>query len=304
MKFKNFFEYKKYNIPWWQSPQFVFFVLGVLIILAILVSFLVGRNYLSFEYLFLIISGTTIILLCLSYLIVNSFQNLVEANIMKTEFMDIISHQLKSPLTNLKWLTEIALKEDGIGNRAEEYFEIIRDQNERMLNAINNMLIASRFEKGKVFLNKEKINLKEITEKIIKKLNFKIKANNLKIELNSDDDYEIVADSYYIGQVIENLLDNAINYSKGGGRIEIKIKKIDHKIRYSVKDEGVGIPKKDQNKIFQKFFRSSNILKYQTQGLGLSLFIVKLIIARLKGKVGFKSKENKGSIFWFELPIK
>lgn len=304
MKFKNFFEYKKYNIPWWQSPQFVFFVLGVLIILAILVSFLVGRNYLSFEYLFLIISGITIILLCLSYLIVNSFQNLVEANIMKTEFMDIISHQLKSPLTNLKWLTEIALKEDGIGNRAEEYFEIIRDQNERMLNAINNMLIASRFEKGKVFLNKEKINLKEITEKIIKKLSFNIKANNLKIELNSDDDYEIVADSYYIGQVIENLLDNAINYSKGGGRIEIKIKKIDHKIRYSVKDEGVGIPKKDQNKIFQKFFRSSNILKYQTQGLGLSLFIVKLVIARLKGKVGFKSKENKGSIFWFELPIK
>lgn len=276
----------------------------MLIILAILVSFLVGRNYLSFEYLFLIISGTTIILFCLSYLIVNSFQNLVEANIMKTEFMDIISHQLKSPLTNLKWLTEIALKEDGIGNRAEEYFEIIQDQNERMLNAINNMLIASRFEKGKVFLNKEKINLKEITEKIIKKLNLKIKANNLKIELNSDDDYEIVADSYYIGQVIENLLDNAINYSKGGGRIEIKIKKIDHKIRYSVKDEGVGIPKKDQNKIFQKFFRSSNILKYQTQGLGLSLFIVKLVIARLKGKVGFKSKENKGSIFWFELPIK
>lgn len=305
MNLKNLFEfnYKKYNVPWWQSPQFVFFCLGCLIIASILISFFVGRNYFPFEYLFLIICVITILLFCLSYIVVNSFQNLADANLIKTEFMNIVSHQLKTPLTNIKWLTEIAKKDKDTGKDIGEYFELVGEQNERMLNMINNMLIATRFEQNRISFNNEKIDIKELTEKVIREISYKIRANNVNLKINFDENFKIFGDYFYLKQVIENLLDNAIDYSKNGGNIYIEAKKKDGNLIFSVKDEGVGIPDKDKDKIFQKFFRSSNILKYQTQGLGLSLFIVKLIISQLGGKVGFKSKEGKGSIFWFELPL-
>ena len=86
--------------------------------------------------------------------------------------------------------------------------------------------------------------------------------------------------------------------------IRIRLSKKDNDIHFSIKDNGVGIPKKDQKYIFQKFFRSENIVRYQTQGSGLGLYISKAIINRAKGKIGFESEEGKGSTFWFTLPIK
>lgn len=295
--------YKRYNISIWQYPPFVFFVLGLIIIGVIVFTYFIGTRYLEPQYVSLIVIVVAIVLLSLDYIIVNSFQKLADANLMKSEFMNIVSHQLKTPLTNLKWIVDLAIREKDV-EKNRYSFNIIKEQNERMLKLINNMLIASRLEQKRWFLKKEIVDLKEIVEKIIQKLEFIAKSNNIKIDKDLENVPKISIDSQKISQVIENLIDNAIQYSKGGEKITIKLKNKKNIIKFIVIDRGVGIPKDEQKNIFEKFFRSKNALRFQTQGLGLSLFIVKSIIDQLKGKVGFKSKEGRGTTFWFELPIK
>lgn len=302
-KINIFSDYKKYNLPLFEYPPFIFFVLGCFIVAAILIAYYVGNRYLEPEQLSLVVMGIAVILLVLNYIIVNSFQNLAEANLLKSEFMNIVSHELKTPLTNLKWTIDLAISE-GCEGKNKEYFEVIRTQNERMLKLINNMLMASRIEQKRWSPKEEKVDLKEVVEKVIKKLDPLIKSSNVKIEFSSKKVPKIITDPQAVEQVIENLLDNAVGYSKGSDIVKIFLEKDKKMIKFSVLDKGVGIPKEEQKKIFGKFFRSSNIFRYQTKGLGLSLFIVKAIINELKGKVGFTSKENKGSTFWFLLPLK
>ncbi|PIP18384.1 MAG: hypothetical protein COX42_01175, partial [Parcubacteria group bacterium CG23_combo_of_CG06-09_8_20_14_all_35_6] len=101
-----------------------------------------------------------------------------------------------------------------------------------------------------------------------------------------------------------NILDNAIRYIKGNGKIEVILKKEANKLCLEIKDNGVGIPKEDQKYIFQKFFRASNASKIQAQGSGLGLYIAKSIIEKSGGKIYFVSRENEGSVFTINLPIK
>jgi len=103
--------------------------------------------------------------------------------------------------------------------------------------------------------------------------------------------------------LLHNLIDNAIKYTKKEGLVKIRLTKKRKSIRCEIEDNGVGIPEIDKKNIFEKFFRSQNIMKYQTIGSGLGLFIAKSVIEISNGKIGFWSRENKGTTFWFELPI-
>ena len=166
------------------------------------------------------------------------------------------------------------------------------------------MIIVSRIEQGKLPPRKERIFLKDLIEKIIKEMEIFVQAANVKVEFKAEKNLpQILTDSSQLKLVIENLLNNAVRYAKGKGKIEINLEKKDKNLHFEIKDKGVGIPKNDQKYIFQKFFRSANALRHQTEGSGLGLFIAKSIIEKLKGKIGFKSQEDVGSTFWFTLPI-
>ena len=103
--------------------------------------------------------------------------------------------------------------------------------------------------------------------------------------------------------MIENFLDNATRYIKDSGKVEILLEKRGQNLYFEIKDNGVGIPQEDQKYILQKFFRSENVMRHQTQGSGLGLYISKAIVRRLGGKVGFRSKEGEGTTFYFTLPM-
>ena len=153
-------------------------------------------------------------------------------------------------------------------------------------------------------IKREKISIEPIIKKLISRFKPFVLASNIEIKFEAGENLpQVFTDAHQIEIVIENLFDNAIRYAKGGGEIKIKLEQRDKTLYFEIKDTGVGIPKDDQKFIFQKFFRSENAIRQQTQGSGLGLFIAKSIIERFHGQIGFESEENKGSTFWFTLPI-
>lgn len=298
----------KYGVSLWQCPQFLFLIMGVVIIGSTLAAYAIGSRYIEEpQIVALIVLVVTAVLFMVAASITRSFERLAEANRMKSEFVSVVSHQLRSPLSNFRWAIEL-LMSGRIGQIEEkqlEYFKILKENSNRMKELVSDLLTVSRIETAELPTKKEECHLEDIIKDFIKEFQLFATASNVEIafkpQLNLP---KVLVDASQIKLVIENLLDNAIRYIKEPGKVEIRLERQNEQLYFEIKDTGVGIPKDDQKYIFQKFFRSENIMRHQTQGTGLGLYIARAIIEKLGGKIGFKSQEGKGSTFYFTLPIK
>jgi len=303
-----FAQCKKYGLSLWQCPQFLFLAMGLIIAITAITSYAIATRYIADPQLVaLMVLIIATILFIIATIITRSFERLAEANRMKSEFISVVSHQLRSPLSNLGWAIELLMsgRLGKIEEKQTEYFKILKENSARMGELVSDLLTVSRIETTKFPLKKQEFSLEDLIKELISKFEPFAKASNVEIKFLAEENLpKIFTDPSQIRLVIENLLDNAIRYIKERGQVEIKLKKRDKNLYFEVKDNGVGIPKEDQKYIFQKFFRSENILRYQTQGSGLGLYISKAIVERSGGKIGFKSEEGKGSTFWFTIPIK
>ncbi len=300
---------KRYSLSLWQCPQFLFLLMGAVIIVTAITTYIIGTRYITNpDTVSLIVLVITVILFILTFSITRSLEGLAEANHLKSEFISIVSHQLRAPLSNSKWALEL-LTSGRCGNfegKQEEYMKILTDNTKRMGELVSSLLMVSRIEQGRLPLLKSEFSLGDLAEEVISEFKPVASSSNIEITLKvvKAPLPKAFGDSAQLKLVAENFIDNAVRYTKGEGKVEVVIEKKGKSLLFSVKDGGVGVPKEDQKHIFQKFFRSSNVLKYQTQGSGLGLYIAKSIVEKSKGRIGFKSEENKGSTFWFTIPIK
>ena len=300
---------KQYGLGMWRCPQFLFLLMGSVIIITALITYFLGTRYIADPgTVSLIVLILTIILLVLTFSITRSLEGLAEANRLKTEFISIVSHQLRSPLSNLKWALEILVsgRFGKIDGKPAEYLQILSDNTKRMGELISSLLIVSRIDQGRLPIHNAEFPLSDLVKEAIAEFKPIALASNIEIVLETVKPNlpQAFGDPSQLKIVIENFIDNAVRYTKGAGKIVAAIVPKRDKLLFSVKDGGVGIPKEDQKHIFQKFFRSGNVLKYQTQGSGLGLYIAKSIVEKSGGKIGFKSEQDKGSTFWFTIPIK
>ncbi len=307
-KFNIIGQCRSYGLSAWQCPQFLFLIMGVFIILSSVVSYLIGVSYFADpEIAAFIVIVITAALFVISFATTRSFERLAEASRMKSEFINVVSHQLRSPLTNLKWTVDL-LSSDRIETsiqKKEEYLAVLQENVNRMLELVNDLLIVSKIEQGIFPQRKQEISAADIFSEMIYGVKVYAEALNIKINFQPQNNLpKIFIDPSYLKLIAENLLDNAIRYSKGGGEVDIKIEQRGSKLFFRVKDAGIGISEKDRNLIFQKFFRGENVLRKQTQGSGLGLFVVKSMIEKSGGKIWFESEEGKGTAFYFFLPIK
>jgi len=298
---------RRYGLSLWQCPQFLFMVMGGIILLTTIISYLIGARYVAdpelVSLVVLIIAG---FLFIIAFAITRSFEKLAEASKLKSEFINIVSHQLRSPLTNIKWTFEVLASEEFDVPKAkqDEYFVNVKENIARMVELIDDLLIVSKLEEGVLSLAKTELDLADLIKNMVSQYNVFAEASDIKLSFKVDDSIpKAFADASMLKLVIENLIDNAIRYTKGGGSIDIKIKEEQNYLLCSIKDQGVGIPEKEQKHIFQKFFRAGNALKQRTRGSGLGLYVCKLIINKSGGKIWFESTENKGTTFYFTLPI-
>ncbi len=299
---------KKYGLSIWQCPQFLFLIMGIVIMITAVVTYALGTRVAADpETVLLIVMALTVVLFVITFSMTRSLEGLAEASRLKSEFISIVSHQLRSPLSNLKWALEFLMsgRLTKIDGKQAEYFKILKDNTARMGELVADLLTVSRIEQGRLPIKKTEFSLQDLAKEIISEFEPQALVANVTVKLEVSENLpKILADRSRIKVVAENFLDNAIRYVKDRGEVVIKIVKKNSSLVFSVKDNGVGIPKEDQKHIFQKFFRSKNILKYQTQGSGLGLYIAKSIIQISKGKIGFTSEEDKGSTFYFTIPIK
>ena len=238
-------------------------------------------------------------------LIIRQIKELPKIDRLKDEFVSLVSHQLRSPLTSMKWEVELLQSKD-FGELNERQKDTLRDlatSTEHLNVLVGELLDISRIESEKLQVNLQAVNLIEIAKDILKELNPQVIKKSLRLKIGFIDVMpNISADPLLVRQILLNLLSNAIKYTPINGTVEISVGYDDFNARVVVCDSGIGIPKEDQKRIFNRFFRASNI-DPKIQGSGLGLNLAKSLVGLMKGEMGFTSEENRGATFWVTLPL-
>lgn len=229
----------------------------------------------------------------------------------KTEFVSLASHQLRTPLSAIRWYSEILVSEKlgPLNDDQRTYLKEVYQSNRRMIDLVNSLLNVSRIDLGSFAVEPKETDIIEICESVLMELSVKIVEKKHVIEKIYEPDFpKMNVDPKLMRIIFQNFLSNAVKYTPEGGGISVSIARSSENpktemMRIAVADTGIGIPKDAQGKIFEKLFRADNARGMETEGTGLGLYIVKAIVERADGRAWFTSEEGKGTTFFVELPL-
>ena len=224
----------------------------------------------------------------------------------KDEFISMASHQLRTPLTSVKGYLSMVLDGD-VGKVTPRQQTLLREafnSSERMVRLIADFLNVSRLQTGKFNIEKGAIDIKAIIKQEMASLGLIAKTHEIKFRFKiTDEDLPLIADESKIQQVVMNLLDNAIYYSHPKSTVVVSLEKVKKDVAFTVVDTGIGVPHKDQPKLFQKFYRAKNARHQRPDGTGVGLFMARRVVEAHNGRIIFSSKEGRGSTFGFSIPM-
>jgi PAS domain S-box-containing protein len=222
---------------------------------------------------------------------------------MKSDFVSFVTHQLRTPLAGIKWMLELAAETQD-GGEVQAYIQDAREANERLVNLVNDLLDISRLEGGRLVVSPQTLHLGEMTRNVLDELTPLITEKGHRFSVTGGEAIPpVVADPQLLRQVVMNLVSNAIKYTPAPGQIALQMRAENGVVRWAIQDNGIGIPKDALPRLFEKFFRADNVHKIETEGTGLGLYLVRLIVERCGGRIWCESEEGKGSTFLFTVPL-
>ncbi len=229
-----------------------------------------------------------------------------EIDKMKSDFISLASHQLRTPLSAIKTYSHMLIDGfmGGLTKPQLRALQTIVSASNRMNETISTLLNITRIESGSIIVSRKPISINQIIEEVINEHRLAAKDKKISVSFNqSDKPVVIISDAVVIKEVLSNLISNGIKYTPANGKVVLALKSKGGQAVISVADSGVGIPESSKDSVFTKFFRAENVIRQETSGTGLGLYLVKGLINELGGDVWFDSSENKGSTFYISLPL-
>lgn len=226
------------------------------------------------------------------------------ADRIKDEFISLASHQLRTPLSVIKWYSEI-LESDSLGelNPAQlAHLRQIKEYNQHLIDLVEGLLSVARIDQGKIVPLAQEVNLEVAIGRILSKLGALIKQKRLRLAFPKGRPIgSILIDPQVLDVILQNLITNAVDYSDDGGEFGYDLE-ANGLLVITVWDKGCGIPREEQPHLYEKFFRGSNARRMKPNGTGLGLYMVKMLVEAAGGAIGFESHEGKGTKFVVSLP--
>jgi signal transduction histidine kinase len=234
-------------------------------------------------------------------------EELRKLNSTKSEWISIAAHQLRTSLSAIKWILKMFLDGDfgSLSSEQQGFMKKAYENNDRMVLLVNEMLSLNHTEDSSITYTMRKEEIVSLIDETIFDFHGESFKKGIELIFLRPENSEIFTeyDKEKIRVVLQNLIENSIKYSTTGDRVFVGLKKNGDEVEISIKDTGIGIPATEQPKIFEKFYRATNAKEKEEIGSGLGLYTIKQIVEHHKGKIWFESEPEKGSTFYFTLPI-
>lgn len=223
---------------------------------------------------------------------------------MKSEFISLASHQLRTPLSTIAWYVELLQtdSQEQLTPTQQSYVTEMDTASQRMARLIDSLLHVSKLEGGGVAPVAQEVDIAALVRDTTEDERSFAKERKISMELHLPDRLMIATDPAFVQIILHNILSNAVKYSKEGGSISVSLHQSDTVVSVTVQDTGLGIPQEEQRYLFTRLFRASNAVKVDTTGSGLGLYISRMLAEQLRGRISFTSTEGQGTSFTLELP--
>ncbi|MGH2971798.1 MAG: sensor histidine kinase [Gaiellaceae bacterium] len=232
-------------------------------------------------------------------------EELVQADRLKDEFIALVSHDLRTPLTSIIGYVELALDEDGmkpLDTERRGYIEVVARSSDRLLRLVDDLLLAARLQSGRFMLNVDETDLESVAADALDETHARAERKGVSLFLACDGPVRVAADRRRLLQLLDNLVGNAVKFTPEGGRVEVRVERTLGGAAVEVADTGVGILDGEEERIFDRFYRSPSAVTDHVPGTGLGLFIARAIAERHGGKLVARRREGGGCVFRLELP--
>jgi signal transduction histidine kinase len=231
-------------------------------------------------------------------------ERLRELDRLKDEFVSLVSHELRTPLTSIRGYIELLLEDrESFDGNDRRYLEIVDRNSERLLDLVSDLLFLAQVEAGKLAITREPIDLGELVVECVESSRPVADSRGITLEAHVEDVPKLDGDRARLAQMLDNLVSNALKFTPSGGSVDVRLAEQDGAAVFEVADTGVGIPTKEQQRLFERFFRSSTAMQNAIPGTGLGLTITKAIVEHHSGRIDVTSAENEGTTVHVVLPL-